>query len=140
MKKILSLILVTVLLLSCVSVLSACGTKAKIAGTYEMVSISGTITQNGQTVNLDEDLYEYYRLTLNKDGSALVESKGKNNTSKVEQEGEWDYEDGVIKLKSVQMGITVVEEMEWDDGVITYEAKESGQGMSVNMKITLKKK
>ena len=140
MKKILSLILVTVLLLSCVSVLSSCGTKAKIAGTYEMVSISGTITQNGQTVNLDEDLYEYYRLTLNKDGSALVESKGKNNTSKVEQEGEWDYEDGVIKLKSVQMGITVVEEMEWDDGVITYEAKESGQGMSVNMKITLKKK
>jgi len=139
-KKILSLILVTVLLLSCVSVLSSCGMKAKIAGTYEMVSISGTITQNGKTVNLDEDLYEYYRLTLNKDGSALVESKGKNNTSKVEQEAEWDYKDGVIKLKSVQMGITVVEEMEWNDGVITYEAKESGQGMTVNMKVTLEKK
>ena len=140
MKKILSLILVTVLLLSCVSVLSSCGMKAKIAGTYEMVSISGTITQNGKTVNLDEDLYEYYRLTLNKDGSALVESKGKNNTSKVEQEAEWDYKDGVIKLKSVQMGITVVEEMEWNDGVIIYEAKESGQGMTVNMKVTLERK
>lgn len=140
MKKILSLILVTVLLLSCVSVLSSCGMKAKIAGTYEMVSISGTATYNGVTTELEEGLYEYYRLTLNKDGSALIEAKGKNNSSKIEQEAEWDYKDGVIKLKSAPMGITVVEEMEWDDGVITYEAKESAQGMTVNMKLILEKK
>ena len=60
MKKILSVMLVVALSLSCVLMLSACGKNSQVAGTYEMVSISGTVTMNGQTVTLSEGLYDYY--------------------------------------------------------------------------------
>ena len=69
MKKILSVMLVVALSLSCVLMLSACGKNSQVAGTYEMVSISGTVTMNGQTVTLSEGLYDYYRIILNDDGT-----------------------------------------------------------------------
>ena len=140
MKRIISFILVAVMLFVCVSALSSCGMKSKIAGTYEMTSISGTVTYNGMTTTLDQGLYEYYRLTLNKDGTALVECKAKSSTTKIEQKAEWDYEDGIIKITSAPQGITVVEEMEWNDGVIIYEAVENSAGITVSMKLTLEKK
>ena len=139
MKKILCLALSIILLLGCVCTLASCGKKAKIVGTYEMVSIEGTVTYNGVTTKLDEDLYEYYRIILNEDGTAVVEAKAKNNTTKIEQEGEWEYKNGVIKLKSSPMGVTVVEELQWDDGIITYEATQNAQGMNISMKIKLEK-
>ena len=139
MKRILSLALGLVLALGCFVILPSCGMERKIAGTYEMVEISGTLTMNGQTVELDEDLYDYYRITLNKDGTAEIESKGAGSTLKVEEEGTWEYEDDVIKLKSKPSGITVVEEMEWDDDVITYEAEQSAQGMTIKMTLILEK-
>jgi hypothetical protein len=105
-----------------------------------MTSITGTVTYNGITTTLDQGLYEYYRLTLNKDGTALVECKAKSSTTKIEQKAEWDYEDGIIKITSAPQGITVVEEMEWNDGVIIYEAVENSAGITVSMKLTLEKK
>ena len=139
MKRVFVLVLGLVLTLSCLLSLSACTMESKIAGTYEMVSVSGTLTYNGVTTELGEDLYDYYRITLNRDGTALIESKGADSTAKIEEEGTWEYEDDLIKLKSRPSGITVVEEMEWKDGVITYEAEQSGQGMAIKMTLILEK-
>ncbi|MBQ2717074.1 MAG: hypothetical protein IJF75_00570 [Clostridia bacterium] len=139
MKKILSVMLVVALSLSCVLMLSACGKNSQVAGTYEMVSISGTVTMNGQTVTLSEGLYDYYRIILNDDGTAKVESKGAGNTSVIEQEGTWEYEDNKVKLRSTTSGITVVEEMDWEDGTITYVANQSAQGMTISMTLILEK-
>ena len=140
MKKILSFVLIVSMLLTCMVVFASCDTSSKVAGTYEMVSVTGSLTYQGETIPLDEDLYDYYRITLEKDGTALVESKGADSTSKIEEEGTWEYEDGVIKLKSNTSGITVVEEMEWKDDKITYVAEESGQGMKIKMTLILEKK
>ena len=137
MKKFLSLIVAVVLLVSCFAFVSCNG--IDLAGTYEMTGISGTITYNGQTVELEEDLYDYYRIVLNKDGSCKIESKGADSTAKIEQEGTWEYEDEVLKVKTVTSGVTVVEEMKWDDGVITYDAKQSASGMTINMQLTFQR-
>ena len=137
MKKFLSLIVAVVLLVSCFAFVSCNG--SDLAGTYEMTGISGTITYNGQTVELEEDMYDYYRIVLNKDGSCKIESKGADSTAKIEQEGTWEYEDEVLKVKTVTSGVTVVEEMKWDDGVITYDAKQSASGMTINMQLTLER-
>ncbi len=138
MKKILSVMLVVALSLSCVLMLSACG-NSEVAGTYEMVSISGTVTSYGQTIPLSEDLYDYYRIILNEDGTATVQSKAKGNTTVIEQDGTWEFEDNKVKLKSTTAGVSVVEEMDWKDGTITYVANQSAQGMTISMTLVLEK-
>ncbi len=143
MKKILSLTLVVLLTLGTLLMICSCNKSAdnsKVAGVYEMVDISGTIKVNGQTTQLKEELYDYYRITLNTDGSAKVESKGAGTTAKIEEVAEWELDGNTIKLKSKPQGITVVEEMEWDNGTITYNANQSASGMTVSMTIVLKKK
>ena len=104
-----------------------------------MISISGSISYGGETIELEEDLYDYYRITLNKDGSCLIESKSSTSTALIENEGTWEYDDGELKIKSVSYGATVVELMEWDDGVITYDCEQSAQGMTIKMRLILKK-
>ena len=139
MKRVLSLVLAVVMLLGCTVALASCGMKGKIAGTYEMESIEGTITYGGYTTDLDESLYEYYRIILEKDGTAIVESRAAGSTAAMEEEGTWEYEDDKIKLKTNPQGITVVEEMEWDDGTITYKANQNAQGMQISFTLVLKK-
>ena len=137
MKKLLSFTLALVLILSCAALVS-CNTN-DIAGIYEMVSVSGTVSYGGQTVELGKDLYDYYRITLNKDGTCKIESKSADSTAKVEQDGTWEYEDDLLKIKSTTSGVTVVEEMQWKDGVITYDAKQSASGMTINMHLVLER-
>lgn len=139
MKKILTLAMALALIATCAFHLISCGGRDDVVGTYEMVSVSGTVTYNGQTVELSEDLYEYYRIILDRDGTAKIESKASNSTLKVEEEGTWEYEDGVLKVKSSPSGIAVVEEMKWENGTITYEAEQSGQGMTIKMTLVLQK-
>ena len=141
MKKLLSLALAAVLLLSCIVLFAACNSENdKLVGTYEMSSVSGTVTYEGQTVELEEDLYDYYRLTLNKDGTCLVESKGAGTTTKIEEEGTWEYEDDVLKIKTKSSGVTAVEEMTWKNDRIYYDAEVSVSGMTVEMSLILRKK
>lgn len=146
MKKILSSALLLTLLVAFALTLTSCSLPFfkkdmtdEIAGTYEMVRISGTVTYNGQTIDLEEDLYEYYRITLDEDGTCTVEAKGAGNTSKIENEGTWEYEDGTLEIKTETNGVTVVEEMEWEDDVITYDAKETTSGMTIKMHLVLEK-
>lgn len=144
MKKLLTVLILIALCLSCMTMMISCdimniGIKKEIVGVYEMTDISGSMSANGQTISLSKDLYEYYRITFNKDGTAKVESKAVGNTAKIEQEATWEWDDGKIELKSNPQGVTVVEELDWNDGVITYKATQSAQGITIVMNITLKK-
>ena len=140
MKKLLSLVLVIVMALGCTLALASCGGIEKdIVGTYEMESISGSISYGGTTTELEADLYEYYRIILDEDGKATVESKAATGGVKIREEGTWEYVDGKLEISTSPQGITVVEEMDWNDGTITYETSQSGQGMTIEFSIVLKK-
>ena len=143
MKRIVSLALVLVLTMTCVLAFASCGMERKIAGTYEMTSISGTITQNGVTTELNEGLYEYYRLILDKDGTVKIEAKGSDTGVQMEEEGtwEWDKEDEVLKIKTKPEGspVSVTEEMEWEDDTITYTVNQSAQGVTFTFTLVLEK-
>lgn len=111
------------------------------AGTYEMVGLSGEVTVSGQTIQLNEDLFDYYRIILNEDGSAKIQSKAKSSTTSVEAEGTWEFSDGKLKIKHTNSaGITTIEEMDLENGKITYNASQTIQGMNVQMQIVLEKK
>ena len=143
MKKLLALTLAIIMALGCTFCLFSCSNDAEIAkkipGVYEMTDISGYIKQGASTVELTKELYDYYTITLNEDGTALIESKG--NGVVYDEEGTWKYEGGKLKLTSAPSGISVVEEMEWKDDVITYKTKQSlGGGDSIEMNMTLTKK
>ena len=148
MKKFITIILGVVLCFACLAMATSCESKDKdkkgkinkeVVGVYEMVSVSGTINQNGYITNLDKSLYEYYRITLNADGSAVVESKGALSSAIYEAEGTWEWSNGKIKMKSTVSGVTTVEVMDWEDGVITYEAHEVGQGIEITMVLVLER-
>lgn len=141
MKKILSLTLAVFLIAACLLTLASCGAASELVGTYEMSSISGAITYAGQTVTIDEDYFEYYRITLEKGGACKVESKAADSTAKIEQEGTWEYDEetGKLTVKSTQGGVTVSEEMKWKDDIITYNAELSEAGMKIKMRLKLEK-
>ena len=122
-----------------VLIFAACGSNSEYVGVYKMKSISGIITQNGQTVHLTTDLYEYYNITLNEDGTGKIESKGTTNTNRVESTGTWDVENGKVLFKSKVGAITVVEEMTWENGVLTYVAEQTGVGYAYSMTIVLER-
>ena len=141
MKKLLSLTLAVFLIATCLLTLASCDAASEVVGTYEMSSISGAVTYAGQTVTIDEDYFEYYRITLEKDGTCKVESKATDSSAKIEQEGTWEYDEetGKLTLKSTQGGITVSEEMTWKEGVITYNAELSEGGVKLKMRLKLEK-
>ncbi len=141
MKKLLSFALAVLLMAACLFTLASCGAASEVVGTYEMSSLAGAITYAGQTVSIDEDYFEYYRITFEKNGSCKVESKMEESTAKIEQEGTWEYDEetGKITVKSDNAGVTVIEEMKWKDGIITYNAELSEAGMKLKMRLKLEK-
>ena len=141
MKKLLSFVLVIYLIAACLLTFVSCGKNSELVGTYEMSSISGLMSYNGQTIELDEDLYEYYRITLKRNGSCKIESKAADSSSKIEQEGTWEYfeESGILAIKSEDNGVTVIEEMKWKDGIITYDVEQTVSSAKIKMRLKLKK-
>ena len=142
MKKFIITLLSVVMCFACLTMATSCVNKKinkEVVGVYEMANVSGTINQNGFVTNLDVSLYEYYRITLKEDGSALVESKGTSSSAIYEAEGTWEWSDGKIKLKTTQSGITVTEVMDWADGVITYKAYQESAGIKIDMVLTLER-
>ena len=114
--------------------LAACADYSEVAGTYEMTSISGTI--NGVAVN--KDMYEYFRIILEKNGNGTVQSKGTGvGTAAYEAKGTFTYsaEEGKIRLTTKNGSASVTEEYDYVDGVITY--KVDAQGMKFTVKFTL---
>ena len=139
MKKTISTLLSMLCAFVLIVMLGACNANSQYVGTYKMVSISGTVTANGITTELNTDLYDYYNITLNADGTAKVESKAAASTALVEAEGTWEVKDGKIRLMSESAGVTVVEEMNWENDTITYVAEQSASGMTISMTLVLQK-
>ena len=143
MKKKTALVAATLVVVMCLAiVLTACN--FTYAGTYEMESISGTITVNGETTRVNKNMYEYYRLILKFNGKAIVESKGAlSGGTSIEAEGKWKYEDGKILLKSGAGQFATIEEMDIEGDTITYKINQSVtegyQSMTINVVIVLKK-
>lgn len=154
MKKILSIILVLALALSCAFVFTACKKgdntpdepKDSILGKYEMTAISGTVTTGGQTITLEEGLYEYYTIELKEGGNAIIESAAAGSASAIRQEVTWEYDEatGALDIISNIDGMTIVEKMTLKNGKITYTSNQTGQTqgitMTINMTIELEKK
>ena len=142
MKKFLTTVFSVMFALICFVMLGACGESEmdKVAGTYVMTDISGSVTANGQTVELSQELYEYYKITLFNDGTAIVRAKGAGATgTSIQNVGSWEYENGWIYLKSESSGITVIEEMKWENDTITYVTEQTMQGMKISMILTLQR-
>ena len=142
------------LALSCVFILASCDpkkddepeAKPSILGTYEMISIEGSVTSGGVTVELEEGLYEYYTIELKEDGKAVVESAAAGSSQSIRQEVTYEYDEktGALDVISVVDGYTVVEKMTLKDGKITYTTNTTGTNsgitMTINMTIVLEKK
>ena len=141
MKKAFSLILVLILAIGCTFSVASCG-NSEVAGVYELADISGSMTVDGVTQPLSKDLYEYYTMILEEDGTGKVASKGVNtgNTS-VEYNIEWEYEDTTLKIYTLTMGIRVAETMTLSNGVITYSVvnQNLGNNSYITMHLTLNK-
>ena len=139
MKKTWTIALVVVLTLGCVMAFAACANR-EIVGVFEMEEISGTLEMNGRTTTLDKSLYEFYTIEFKNDGTVLMRAKGANTVNQtIETEGTWTMSGNTVKVKSTQNGLSVVEEMTYEDGVLTYTTKQSGGGVSIDMTLTLKK-
>lgn len=140
MKKTLSLAIAVILVFACMFTLAACGKKNEFVGVYEMQEISGTLTSNGTTTQLDKSLYKYYTIELKADNTAIVRSEATGTTNQtVEAEATWKAEGNVIKLISTVGGISITEEMTYDNGTLTYSSKQSAAGMTIEMTMTLVK-
>ena len=114
--------------------LAACADYSEIAGTYEMTEISGSY--NG--VQINKDMYEYFRIILTKRGKGTVQSKGSAVGSVAyEAKGTFTYsaEEGKIRMTTKSGGASVTEEYDYADGVITY--KVDMQGIKFTIKLAL---
>lgn len=98
----------------------------EVEGTYEMTSISGTIS--GQQVN--KDMYEYYRIILDGKGKATVQSKVTGGSS-YEAEATYKYKDGKLELITQNGAAKVTEEMDYEDGVITYKVNMESMNFTI---------
>lgn len=118
MKKVWKAIVLAMVSALIVISFAACADPAlkEVAGTYEMTSVSGTV--NG--VNVSTSMYEYYRIILDEKGNATVQSKA-NGGSSYEAKGTYKYKDGKILLTTKSGAAKVTEEMDYEDGVITYK-------------------
>ena len=144
MKRFLSIVLVVIFSVSCLA-FTSCGlfggSNKDVAGVYEMVEVSGTVTYGGTTYPLSEDLYEYYTITLNEDGTAIIDAKG-NGSSAIREEAKWEYDEPDLEIISNRGGFNVVEKMQLKDGVITYDMPaqyDSLTGMTIEMNLVLEK-
>lgn len=101
-----------------------------VVGRYEMYSISGQIYGTPLTV----DMYEYYRMIFNADGTFSVQSKGTTGAT-VEINGTYTYDyDGVISASTKNNGIMVTEEYQYSSGKITYSQKSTGVSITIRLK------
>ena len=128
MKNI-SKVLVVLLLAATVLTFVGCTPYAEEAGVYECYEI----TLNG--VNAMSQ-FEYYRITLNADGSCIVESKGAGQSTTYEAEATFSIEGDKITVVTRPGVATVTEVYDYIDGEIIMNA--TAQGVTMNAKFARK--
>lgn len=115
MKNSLKFILVTVLTVLTAVMFVGCSNYSEVAGTYEMTSVTGTVS--GITVSTSS--YEYFTIILDANGNGTVKSKGVGGSA-YEAKGKYTYKDGKITMTTSNGFSSVSEEYDYADGVITY--------------------
>ena len=151
MKRIISIILTFSLLFSSLFLMTSCDVLDSllgedITGVYEMVSIEGSATYNGVSVELEEGLYDYYVIELEKGGKGEIRSAAYGTSTEMRADIEWEYdkESGELKIISEVDGVELVETMHLEKDTIEYETTQSGYFggvyMTIEMSITLEKK
>ena len=131
MKRALSLVFASILLLCSALSLASCG---GITGTYEMTSIEGTNIVDGFKSELSMDDYDYYTITLNEGGTGVLKSKLSGRAQKYISYFSWYYEGTTLTLTNLETGN--VQTMTLEDGVITITSKGAN---GLNMTMTLEK-
>ena len=127
--KNLSKVLVVLLLVATLMTFVACTPYAEQAGVYECYEIE----LNGQNYL---SAYEYYRITLNADGSCLVESKGAGQSTVYEARATFSIENDKITIVTTNGAATATEVYDYIDGVIIMNA--TAQGVTLNAKFARK--
>lgn len=94
------------------------------AGVYNCYYISG---------DLSLSMYDYYRITLNADGTCLVESKAKGSSQTYSAEATFSIENNKIKIVTRSGAASVTEEYDYIDGEIQM-LNQSIQGISFTAK------
>ena len=79
------------------------------AGVYNLYHMTG---------DLKVSMYEYYRITLNADGTCLVESKGVNNSQIYSSAATFTIKDGKINIVTRSGAASVTEVYDYVDGEI----------------------
>jgi hypothetical protein len=117
-----------ILILAVMSILTIGGCKSiknmKYTGKYELYSMTGSLSK--------ED-FEYYTITLEKDGTCIIESKGKIGNNAYKAEATYEIEDDKIMIYTKTNSTTITEVFDYIDGeihmlnqslgVLTYSAK-----------------
>ncbi len=117
-RKILAVLLLAMLLFTLVG----CGKYTKEAGVYECYEIR----VNGQNYM---SAYEYYRITLNADGTCVVESKAVGQASAYKAEATFAIEDSKISIYTQSGWTTITEVYDYVDGEIIMDTTISGVPM-----------
>lgn len=122
MKNI-SKVLVVLLLATTLLTFVGCTPYAEEAGVYECYQIK----LNG--VNALSQ-FEYYRITLNADGTCIVESKGVGQSTSYKAEATFSIENEKITVVTKQGAATATEVYDYIDGEIIMNATVQGVTMS----------
>ena len=128
MKNI-SKVLVVLLLAATLLTFVGCTPYAKEAGVYECYEIK----VNG--VNAMSQ-FEYYRITLNADGTCIVESKGVGQATTYKAEATFSIENEKISIVTRQGAASVTEVYDYVDGEIIMDT--SAQGITMYAKFARK--
>ena len=128
MKNI-SKVLVVLLLATTLLTFVACTPYAEEAGVYECYEI----TVNGIDAMSQ---FEYYRITLNADGTCIVESKNAGQTTAYKAEATFSIENGKISVVTSQGMASVTEIYDYIDGEIIMDA--TAQGITMHAKFARK--
>lgn len=113
----------------CVAV--GCGKYSEVEGTYEMSSVSGNIGG----IEIDESTYEYFRIILEANGKAKVQSKGTAQGSVAyEATGTFVYENGEIQVTATNGSVSTTEVYQYQDCVITYSVDTPQMKFTITLK------
>ena len=113
-------------------------------GTYEMTGFSGTMYYGDEAISLETNPYEYFRVTLEKDGVMNVQSKEIGGTA-YEANGTWSLEGDAVKFEIKTQSeqtppVKVLEKMEWKDGVLTCTMTQNEDSrFTISMTVSLEK-
>ena len=112
----------------------------EVAGTYEMVDLSGSIISGSSSTAITMAMFDYYTIVLNEDGTGTVKSRGAGQSAEMAYDVEWELEGTTLKIITSQYGVKITEEMTLENGVITYDiTQDMGSGNSMTMHLVLEK-